>query len=151
MAKLGSEKGLMNPSASAKSAKVGRNELCPCGSGKKYKRCCAKKNATSEQASSASGRFRYEPGSYGSPVAGYMPSILCYESPEPDSWRDYFCLVNPDAVVQYNDEAATTIAQEHLATAYSLQAESGDVEAFARSLREAGYIRVSNFQRALGT
>ncbi|MYI88720.1 MAG: YecA family protein, partial [Gammaproteobacteria bacterium] len=20
--------------------KVGRNELCPCGSGKKYKRCC---------------------------------------------------------------------------------------------------------------
>jgi hypothetical protein len=60
-------------------------------------------------------------------------------------------LVNPDAVVQYNDEAATTIAQEHLATAYSLQAESGDVEAFARSLREAGYIRVSNFQRALGT
>jgi len=24
----------------SKSAKVGRNELCPCGSGKKYKRCC---------------------------------------------------------------------------------------------------------------
>jgi hypothetical protein len=22
------------------SAKIGRNELCPCGSGKKYKRCC---------------------------------------------------------------------------------------------------------------
>jgi hypothetical protein len=22
------------------SPKVGRNELCPCGSGKKYKRCC---------------------------------------------------------------------------------------------------------------
>jgi len=22
--------------------KVGRNELCPCGSGKKYKRCCGK-------------------------------------------------------------------------------------------------------------
>ena len=22
--------------------KVGRNELCPCGSGKKYKRCCLK-------------------------------------------------------------------------------------------------------------
>jgi len=24
----------------SKTAKVGRNELCPCGSGKKYKRCC---------------------------------------------------------------------------------------------------------------
>jgi uncharacterized protein YecA (UPF0149 family) len=22
------------------SAKIGRNEQCPCGSGKKYKRCC---------------------------------------------------------------------------------------------------------------
>ena len=24
------------------SAKIGRNELCPCNSGKKYKRCCGK-------------------------------------------------------------------------------------------------------------
>ena len=23
--------------------KIGRNELCPCGSGKKYKKCCIKK------------------------------------------------------------------------------------------------------------
>ena len=25
-----------------KSKKIGRNELCPCGSGKKYKQCCGK-------------------------------------------------------------------------------------------------------------
>ena len=24
----------------AQSSKVGRNDLCPCGSGKKYKKCC---------------------------------------------------------------------------------------------------------------
>ena len=24
--------------------KVGRNDLCPCGSGKKYKNCCGKNN-----------------------------------------------------------------------------------------------------------
>jgi len=24
-------------------AKIGRNEPCPCGSGKKYKKCCIKK------------------------------------------------------------------------------------------------------------
>ena len=28
------------PQPRRKAAKVGRNELCPCGSGKKYKRCC---------------------------------------------------------------------------------------------------------------
>ncbi len=34
-------KGLIVP-APAISAKVGRNEPCPCGSGKKYKKCCAR-------------------------------------------------------------------------------------------------------------
>ncbi|HZF33528.1 MAG TPA: UPF0149 family protein [Candidatus Angelobacter sp.] len=28
------------PAAPARRSKVGRNDLCPCGSGKKYKRCC---------------------------------------------------------------------------------------------------------------
>lgn len=26
--------------------KIGRNDLCPCGSGIKYKKCCAGKNET---------------------------------------------------------------------------------------------------------
>jgi uncharacterized protein YecA (UPF0149 family) len=26
----------------AGASKIGRNQLCPCGSGKKYKRCCGK-------------------------------------------------------------------------------------------------------------
>ena len=29
-----------NARASPRSAKVGRNDRCPCGSGKKYKKCC---------------------------------------------------------------------------------------------------------------
>jgi uncharacterized protein YecA (UPF0149 family) len=57
--------------------KIGRNDSCPCGSGKKYKRCCAKKEAEMGQRELPSGRFRYEPGSYGSPSLGYMPSIIC--------------------------------------------------------------------------
>ena len=28
----------------AKKEKIGRNEMCPCGSGKKYKRCCLDKD-----------------------------------------------------------------------------------------------------------
>ena len=27
---------------------IGRNELCPCGSGKKYKKCCLQKNQLRE-------------------------------------------------------------------------------------------------------
>jgi len=32
----------LNPPIPAKSLKVGRNQPCPCGSGKKYKKCCGK-------------------------------------------------------------------------------------------------------------
>jgi len=32
--------GTQRAQTASKTAKVGRNELCPCGSGKKYKRCC---------------------------------------------------------------------------------------------------------------
>src|SRR3979490_3054381 len=65
---------LMNPATPVKSAKVGRNEPCPCGSGKKYKRCCADPEAGGEPDGFPAGRFRYEPGSYGGPQDGYMPS-----------------------------------------------------------------------------
>jgi len=32
---------LLNPEVPVKSTKVPRNAFCPCGSGKKYKKCCA--------------------------------------------------------------------------------------------------------------
>ncbi len=31
---------LLNPPKPIESKKVGRNDPCPCGSGKKYKKCC---------------------------------------------------------------------------------------------------------------
>jgi SWIM/SEC-C metal-binding protein len=31
---------LLNPPKPVQSAKIGRNDPCPCGSGKKYKKCC---------------------------------------------------------------------------------------------------------------
>lgn len=34
-------------------SKIGRNELCPCGSGKKYKKCCLNKDRTQSKNSSA--------------------------------------------------------------------------------------------------
>jgi SWIM/SEC-C metal-binding protein len=35
------ELALSPPKTEVADAKIGRNEPCPCGSGKKYKRCCA--------------------------------------------------------------------------------------------------------------
>jgi preprotein translocase subunit SecA len=46
VAKVESEGNNVNdkprPVVKKPSEKVGRNDLCPCGSGKKYKKCCGK-------------------------------------------------------------------------------------------------------------
>jgi len=140
---------LMNPVMPVRSAKVGRNEPCLCGSGKKYKRCCADKEQGAEPDSFPAGRFRYEPGSYGGPMAGYMPSILCYERSGPDAWREHFCLVNPDAGMEDDPEAASDVAHKHLEAAFAGGGD-GSVEDFAMSLKDAGYVRMSDFRRAVG-
>ncbi len=36
---------MLNPSQPSVSRKVGRNEPCPCGSGKKFKKCCGASGA----------------------------------------------------------------------------------------------------------
>ena len=41
-AALAGAEGKKKPVVTAKSQKVGRNDPCPCGSGKKYKHCCGK-------------------------------------------------------------------------------------------------------------
>jgi len=53
-------------------AKIGRNTPCPCGSGEKYKRCCESKEKEMKQRKLPPGRFRYEYGSYGDALRGYM-------------------------------------------------------------------------------
>jgi hypothetical protein len=93
-----------------------------------------------------SGSFRYEPGSYGSPDLGYMPSILCYKETSPECWTEHFCLVNPDVTLAEED-SATAIAEEHLATATRIHGEDGgDPREFALSLRHEGYKTVSDFR-----
>jgi len=36
---------LLNPPQPVKSEKIGRNDPCPCGSGKKFKKCCGANNS----------------------------------------------------------------------------------------------------------
>ncbi len=126
--------------------KVGRNSPCPCGSGKKYKRCCEKKEAALKRTVLPTGRFRYEAGSYGGPGRGYMPSILGCKEIGRDSWAENLCLVKPDAVFE-DEDMATAMAEQHLAAARQAQIDGGgSPEHFALSLRREGYKSVSDFR-----
>jgi len=125
--------------------KIGRNSQCPCGSGKKYKHCCEKTEIDFQKSKLPSGRFRYESGSYGSNDRGYMPSILCYKEVSEDSWKEHFCLVKPDVILNEEDEAVT-IAEQDIATAYNLKTNGGSVHDFALHLRRNGYKKVDDFR-----
>jgi len=125
-------------------AKIGRNTPCPCGSGKKYKRCCEKIEAEMKLRELPSGRFRYEFGSYGGPGRGYVPSIIGYKEIGPNSWKEHLCLVKPDTVLE-DENTATAIAEKHLAVAHKTLAEGGSPHDFALSLRHEGYNSVSDF------
>ena len=124
--------------------KIGRNTPCPCGSGKKYKRCCAQKESEFRNQELPSGRFTYESGSYGSPSRGYMPSIMGYKDIGEDSWKEHMCLVKPDTVLD-DEDAATAIAEEHLSKAREIFNEGGSNHDFALSLRHEGYKNVPDF------
>ena len=125
-------------------SKIGRNSPCPCGSGKKYKRCCERKEAEMMQRDLPSGKFTYKSGSYGGPGKGYFPSILCYKEINPNSWKEHLCLVKPDAVSD-DEDSASSIAEKHLAAARAIVETGGGPHDFALSLRHDGYKNVSDF------
>ena len=126
---------------------VGRNEPCPCGSGKKYKKCCLVNTSRAQPAARPSPRFRFEAGSYGGAGRQYVPSAICYEQIAPDEWRDHFCLVNPAHCFDEEDDASAH-AQSDLNAATALKSAGGSDADFAMSLKDKGYVKVEDFQRA---
>ena len=125
-------------------AKIGRNSPCPCGSGKKYKRCCQQKEIEMRRRELPSGRFRYESGSYGGPGGGYMPSIIGYKDVGTNSWEEHLCLVKPDTILK-DEDAASAISEKDLANARKLLDGGGSPQDFALSLRHEGYKSLSDF------
>jgi len=116
---------------------------------KKYKRCCESKEKEMEQRKLPPGRSRYEYGSYGDAIRGYMPSIICYKQEGPVSWNSHFCLVKPDTILKKED-TASTIAKKNLDAAHAILAEGGSPQDFALSLRHEGYKNVTDFHVVTG-
>lgn len=124
---------------------IGRNSPCPCGSGKKYKRCCQQKETDITNRKLPAGKFRYESGSYGGPGRGYMPSIIGYKEIGGNSWQEHLCLVKSDTVLD-DEDVASAISEKHLEDAKKNIDLGGSPQAFAISLRREGYKSVTDFR-----
>jgi len=126
---------------------IGRNSPCPCGSGKKYKQCCLRKEKTqpTEQSNSMPTKFRYESGSYGDFERGFLPSIICYMQNHSGTDRPHFCLAKTTQLCIREDEA-DTIAHEDLEIAFAVKQNGGADKDFAMVLKKAGYVSVEGFK-----
>ena len=123
---------------------IGRNDPCPCGSGKKYKKCCANTQPAASEPSSP-GKFRFEPGSYGGPGGAYEPSILCQKRVSETEWRDHFVLANPQSR-HADQESAVAVAEADLGEAFATKENGGTDADLAMSLKSKGYLSVTGFR-----
>ena len=126
---------------------IGRNGPCPCGSGKKFKKCCLAATSPAEPPTRATPRFRFEAGSYGGPHRQFLPSAICHEQIAPGKWRDYFCLVKLEQSYGTADEASAQAAADLSEAASHRSDLEPDID-FAMMLKHMGYIKVEPFQRA---
>lgn len=144
----------MFPRSGSVTSRVGRNSPCPCGSGRKYKVCCLRTSSpasasrtivplTSEPAAPP-GRFRFQPGSYGSPDRGFFPSIACFQRLPSGGWDYHFILVTPNLPVA-DEEVAALQAGGHLFEAFQGRAAP---EALAMRLKAFGYASLAEFRIA---
>lgn len=122
----------------------GRNVTCPCGSGKKYKKCCINNTTTEQSAALQKGKFTFVAGSYGGPMRSYFPSILCKKEVSTDKWINYYCLVNADISLD-NEDDASEMANSHITRARS---NSENPIEFAKILNECGYSKLDDYQMA---
>ena len=121
---------------------IGRNDPCPCGSGKKYKKCCLGK-ADQDTTSEFQSRYRFEAGSYGD-VGTYMPSIACLKLMRSGEWIYHFVLVNPNQALPDEDQAVIQ-AGEDLSVAFKLKNRRDMDAAVAMDLKSKGYVSVDDF------
>ena len=122
--------------------KVGRNEPCPCGSGKKFKKCCISKNDGFKN-NEFKASYRFESGSYGG-VGVFIPSIACLKQIQIDEWTYHFVLVKPENTYPAEDMAGAQ-SEKDLEEAFKVKMNSDSDEVLAVELIKKGYKSVDNF------
>ena len=124
------------------SQRIGRNDPCPCGSGKKYKRCCSSKDEESTKTEFKT-IYRFEPGSYGD-VGAFVPSLACLKRTQSDEWVYHFVLVKPENVFHAEDQAVAE-AKNDISEAYKIKHIGGTDAELAMELKQKGYVSVDDF------
>ena len=138
----------------SRKGKIGRNDPCPCGSGKKYKKCCLGRPAAEPAESGLSRELSPGPGpgtdlgpppsssvkdpisAHRGPDGAYAPAL---ELPAEEGEAQPPVLVNPDRRFE-NAEAARRSAERDLAAAVEAQEGAFAGSGIGQALEQAGFL-----------
>jgi hypothetical protein len=126
-------------------ATVGRNDPCPCGSGKKHKKCCAIKTLSDgaptersiepiglQPALRMKGGVMFEPQ-----LRGYIAIVHSWDNAEcrgePTEWRDPKVFTTEDAAMRYYKSSIRPSLERLMA---QLKKDRGSVSTVVRRLEE---------------
>lgn len=91
----------MNPPAPKRvDEKTGRNEPCPCGSGKKYKKCCGAKEESHVDGLTAGVRMKGGVR-FDEQADGFVPIVHTWDNGEPTEWRSPKVFLTEDEAMNY--------------------------------------------------
>jgi hypothetical protein len=122
---------------------IGRNDPCPCGSGRKHKNCCLSRN-DKDAISQFKTSYRFDAGSYGD-VGRFTPSLACLKLTGKGEWQYHFILVKPQSVHSEEDQA-TAEAENDISEAYKVKDVHGSDVELAIELSKKGYLSVDDFK-----
>ena len=119
--------------------KVGRNEPCPCGSGKKYKHCCLKLRGKRGGGREEPRGPAVQPTSYAGPDGGYAPAIRIRRSDADDATRRARTVIKPSKRYEARS-LARACAERDLAAAGGAEANRFTDAGIQRVISRAGYV-----------
>ena len=125
-------------------SKMGRNDPCSCGSGKKFKKCCLGKVGETVPSTSGNISYRFEAGSYGD-AGDYMPSIACLKQNDRGESTYHFVLIKP-SIIHLDEDDAVSEGENDLEIAFKAKHATGSDEILAEKLKELEYVNVDNFK-----
>lgn len=93
--------------------RIGRNDLCPCGSGKKYKRCCLAEESRKPRPIHAAQAITVPP-SHESPAIAWDGDVAPSDAPERprDEWDDWYDRYNACSFVEQIDLLRGLLAED---------------------------------------
>jgi hypothetical protein len=120
---------------------TGRNEPCPCGSGKKFKKCCGISSRDEMPELPSDSKLGFASGTY-KISDGYAPAIICISQTKTGEQSYHFVMVkNTEPYSEGQEYRAAELAYQDQRTAFLSTKDNNSPIISIQNLKSMGYYR----------